>query len=65
MTAGSRRVRARFDERALAEDLIRLSDAGREACSRARERFEREGVPVDRLRACAEEHPAGTSLPGA
>lgn len=64
MTAGSRRVRARFDEQAFAEDLARLSQAGREACSRAREAFERQGVPVDRLRACAAEHAAGTSLPG-
>jgi hypothetical protein len=64
VTAGSRRVRARFDEQAFSEDLARLSQPGREACSRACESFEREGVPVDRLRACATEHPAGTSLPG-
>jgi len=64
MPAGSGRARARFDEQAFAEDLARLSAPGQDACRRARERFERDGVPVDLLRACQEEHPTGTSLPG-
>ncbi len=64
MPGGSRHARVRFDEHAFAEDLARLSPAGREVCSRAREDFDCGGVPLDRLRACAVEHPAGTSLPG-
>lgn len=64
MEGGSRRARVRFDEQGFAEDVARLSPAGREACSRARDEFERGGVPLDRLRACAVAHPSGTSLPG-
>ncbi len=58
------RTRARFDEQAIAEDLVRLSAAGRGAIEAAREDFEHAGVPVDRLRACHGEHDSGTDLPG-
>jgi hypothetical protein len=62
--AGPRRARARFDDRAFTDDLARLSLAGQDACRRARGRFERDGVPLDLLRACEDEHPSGTRLPG-
>jgi hypothetical protein len=37
---------------------------GQTALRHAHDRFEREGVPVDRLPACQDEHRTGTSLPG-
>jgi len=64
MQAASGRARVRFDRDALAEDLARLSDAGRTAISRAQEEFKLEGVPIERLRACEDAHPSGTRLPG-
>jgi hypothetical protein len=64
MQAGPGRARVRFDPDALADDLARLSPPGRTALRHAHDRFEREGVPLDRLRACQDEHRAGTSLPG-
>lgn len=64
MPAGPGRARVRFDPDALADDLARLSPPGRTALRHAHERFEREGVPLDPLRACQDEHRAGTSLPG-
>lgn len=64
MPAGPRRVRVRFDAGALAEDLVRLSAPGQAAIRRAAGQFEQDGVPLDRLRACEEEHHSGTSLPG-
>jgi DNA-binding CsgD family transcriptional regulator len=64
MQAGPERARVRFDQNALAEDLARLSDAGRTAISAARREFESDGVPLDRLRACDDDHPSGTRLPG-
>jgi hypothetical protein len=64
MPAGPGRARVRFDTDALADDLARLSPPGQTALRHAHDRFEREGVPLDRLRACQDEHRAGTSLPG-
>src|SRR5688500_4475100 len=58
------RARIRFDEAAFTEDLSRLSEAGRAAISSARQEFEDDGVPLDRLRACQDDHPSGTRLPG-
>jgi hypothetical protein len=53
-----------FDERAFEEDVGRLSPAGRSVLARARDELERDGIPFERLRACQDEHGAGTSLPG-
>lgn len=53
-----------FDERAFAEDVGRLSPAGRLVLARARDEFERDGIPLELLRACHGEHESGTSLPG-
>jgi hypothetical protein len=39
------------------------SPSGQPAFRRAREQCERDGVAVDRLRACQDEHPSGTRLP--
>jgi hypothetical protein len=64
MPAGPGRVRVRFDADALEDDLARLSSRGQVALREAREQFERDGVPVDRLRACQDEHRSGTRLPG-
>lgn len=64
MPAGPGRARVRFDTDALADDLARLSPPGQTALRHAHDRCEREGVPLDRLRACQDEHRAGTSLPG-
>jgi hypothetical protein len=64
MPAGPGRARVRFDTDALADDLARLSPPGQTALRHAHDRFKREGVPPDRLRACQDEHRAGTSLPG-
>jgi hypothetical protein len=58
------RARVRFDPDALADDLARLSPPGQTALRHAHDRFERQRVPLDRLRACQDEHRAGTSLPG-
>lgn len=64
MASRGRSVRARFDDAAFAEDLARLSRTGLEACTRARTDFERDGIPIDRLRACEPAHDSGTDLPG-
>jgi hypothetical protein len=64
MPAGLGRVRVRFDERALDEDVARLSSRGQIALRQARDEFERDGLPSDRLRACQAEHGSGTDLPG-
>jgi hypothetical protein len=53
-----------FDERAFEEDVSRLSAAGRLVLARARDEFERDGIPLQLLRACQGEHESGTSLPG-
>lgn len=58
------RARARFDERAFAGDADRLSRRDRQIVALARKDFEREGVELDRLRACQDEHMSGTRLPG-
>jgi hypothetical protein len=58
------RARVRFDADAVAEDIGRLSAAGVTAIQAERKGFERDGVPVDRLRACQDQHRSGTSLPG-
>jgi hypothetical protein len=64
MPAGPGRTRVRFDTDALADDLARLSPAWPDRAATRPHRFERDGVPLDRLRACQDEHCAGTSLPG-
>jgi len=61
---GPGRARVRFDANALDEDLARLSPNGESAVRHAQEQFERDGVPLDRLRSCQDEHHSGTSLPG-
>jgi hypothetical protein len=58
------RATVRFDELACEEDIDRLSPKGRDVVARAREEFERHGVPLEWLRACQDEHDSGTSLPG-
>lgn len=57
-----RRAPALFDDAAFAEDLNRASDTGREVALAARKSYERGGVPIDDLLACAEEGPDGTML---
>lgn len=56
------RAPALFDDAAFTEDLRRASDAGEAVARAARGEFEREGVPIDNLRACDEEGPDGTAL---
>ncbi len=56
------RAPALFDDAALAEDLNRASDAGKEVALGAREEYEQDGVPIDDLLACEEEGPDGTAL---
>jgi len=58
------RAAVRLDERAFEEDIARLSPAGRSVMARARDEFERDGVPLERLRACQDAHDSGTSRPG-
>jgi hypothetical protein len=52
-----------FDEAAWAADLLRASAAGRRVATDARNEFETNGVPIEHLKACEPEGPAGTRLP--
>jgi hypothetical protein len=58
MPAGPGRARVRFDTHALADDLARHSPPGQTALRHAHDRFQRERVPLDRPRACQDEHRA-------
>lgn len=59
-----RRARVRFDDVAWRADLARLTPAGVTAATRARRTLERDGAPIEQLRACAAEGRDGTRLPG-
>jgi len=59
---GSRRAPAVFDGAAFAEDLNRAGDNGERIARTARTEYERDGVPLDTLMACAEEGRDGTRL---
>jgi hypothetical protein len=52
-----------FDDDAFGEDLKRASESGAEIAETTRARYERDGVPADRLRKCEAEGSDGTSLP--
>lgn len=58
------RARVRFDDIAWRADLGRSTPAGVTAATRVRRVFERDGVPIDQLRPCAEEGRDGTRLAG-
>ena len=58
------RARVRFEDVAWRADLARSTPAGVAAATKVRPTFEREGVPIDQLRPCAEEARDGTRLPG-
>jgi hypothetical protein len=59
---GSRRAPALFDDAAFAEDLNRAGDNGKRIARAARSEYERDGVPLGTLKACAEEGQDGTRL---
>jgi hypothetical protein len=46
------------------EDIARAGSSGRAAAETARQRYERDGVPIDELRHVQDEGPDGTILPG-
>ena len=50
-----------FADDAFDEDIARASSGGREAAKVARERYERDCVPVDELRRVQDEGPDGTT----
>jgi hypothetical protein len=54
----------RFDDEAFAEDLHHATAAGRDVGTRARGRFEREGVAASALSGCDPEGRDGTRLVG-
>ena len=58
----SGRAPAAFDDAAFAEDLNRAGDNGARIARAARSEYERDGVPLDALMACAEEGRDGTLL---
>jgi hypothetical protein len=64
MPSAGGRAGVRFDELAFEEDAGRLSPTGRSVIAQARDDFGRDGIPLERLRACQVEHDSGTSLPG-
>jgi hypothetical protein len=64
MPATGGRASVRFDEHAFEDDVHRLSPRGQAVVGRAREEFEQRGVPLNRLRACQDEHDSGTHLVG-
>ena len=57
-------VRVIFDELAFGEDLRRASDTGRSVALKTRRAYEKDGCPIDDLRACDSEARDGTRLPG-
>lgn len=54
---------ARFDSNAWDKDIARAGSSGRAAAETARDRYERDGVPVEELRQVQDEGPDGTILP--
>jgi hypothetical protein len=54
---------ARFDHGAWQEDIARASGSAQAAARAARRRYERNGVPIDELRAVQDEGPDSTNLP--
>lgn len=54
---------ARFDSDAWDRDIARADSSGRAAAETARDRYERDGVPVEELRQVQDEGPDGTILP--
>ena len=57
------RARVVFDEVAFAEDVMRSGRSGAAVLQETRRRYERDGVGVERLRACEAEGSDGTELP--
>lgn len=63
--AATRRIPARFDRSAWAEDLARSTDNGRAVATTARRDYQRHGgVPLGQLRPCDAEGRDGTRLGG-
>jgi hypothetical protein len=56
-------ARAHFDPDAWEEDLARTTPAGREAAETARRDYEKNGVPIERLRRVAKHGGDHTNLP--
>lgn len=54
---------ARFDSDAWDKDIARAGNNGRAAAETARDRYKRDGVPVEELRQVQNEGPDGTILP--
>lgn len=52
-----------FTDNAFDEDIARAGSGGRDAAEAARQRYEHDGVPVDKLRHTQDEGPDGTILP--
>jgi hypothetical protein len=52
-----------FADDAFDEDIARASSGGRAAAEAARQRYERDGVPIGELRELQDEGPEGTILP--
>lgn len=58
------RARVVFDELLWGEDMARATAAGAEAATEARRRLERDGAPIEQLRACQAEGRDGARLGG-
>jgi hypothetical protein len=63
-SGGGPRFEVRFDQHALAEDLVHASSAGRRVLDRAGRELERDGLPAERLLRCQAEARDGTRLGG-
>ncbi len=62
--SGRKHAAVAFDEAAWSEDMRNATDAAREIAARRRAQLERDGQPIDELRACDSEGSDRTSLPG-
>lgn len=62
MDRAGRGFPAYFDRAAWEEDIARTTAAGRQAAETARQRYERDGIPVEHLRRVEEHGQDGTML---